>query len=333
MKNILQTFILGNSSISLISLIVVLIYFTKYQSRTSLIQQNEQIRPRGVFVILIRSTNRSVFLTINMIHSVIHFYPTSSGSLYPFIIFHDEAFTSAMRQQILSCVLRTNKQIQISFALVNFQTSVKPNNKSRLEKSIGYRLMCRFWIYDVFYHPIIRQGNYDYLMRMDDDSYFSNVITEDLFLYLNRRNLDYIYRSIYLEPFDPMHPILRRFIKKKTLSRYCIYNNFFVIRLKWYYESEQIKSFVHELIQDDLILREYIGDGCIHSAMLEIDKQVKVEHVTYVSYGHNLHVMPLGYVEVFFHVVNALHDEMNKSCQQLIVLQGIEGKVTRIEMS
>ncbi|CAF2636606.1 unnamed protein product [Rotaria sp. Silwood2] len=256
MKNILQTFILGNSSISLISLIVVLIYFTKYQSRTSLIQQNEQIRPRGVFVILIRSTNRSVFLTINMIHSVIHFYPTSSGSLYPFIIFHDEAFTSAMRQQILSCVLRTNKQIQISFALVNFQTSVKPNN--------------------------------------------------------------YIYRSTYSEPLDPMHPILRRFIKKKTLSRYCIYNNFFVIRLKWYYESEQIKSFVHELIQDDLILREYIGDGCIHSAMLEIDNRDKVERLANIPYGHNLHVMPRGYVKVF-------DEEMNKSCEQLTVLRDVRG--------
>ncbi|CAF3067985.1 unnamed protein product, partial [Rotaria sp. Silwood2] len=114
-------------------------YFASFQNHTSVIQLNEQIRVRGVIVTLIRSTNRSIFLTINMIHSVIHFYPTSNGSLYPFIIFHDKGFTSVMRQQILSCVLRTNKQIQISFALVNFQTSVKPNNKSRLEKSIGYR--------------------------------------------------------------------------------------------------------------------------------------------------------------------------------------------------
>ncbi|CAF4802693.1 unnamed protein product, partial [Rotaria sp. Silwood2] len=82
-------------------------YFASFQNHTSVIQLNEQIRVRGVIVTLIRSTNRSIFLTINMIHSVIHFYPTSNGSLYPFIIFHDEAFTSVMRQQILSCVLRT----------------------------------------------------------------------------------------------------------------------------------------------------------------------------------------------------------------------------------
>ncbi|CAF4589081.1 unnamed protein product, partial [Rotaria sp. Silwood2] len=93
---------------------------------------------------------------------------------------------------------------------------------------------------------------------------------------------------------------------------------FFVIRLKWYYESEQIKSFVHELIQDDLILREYIGDGCIHSAMLEIDNRDKVERLANIPYGHNLHVMPRGYVKVF-------DEEMNKSCEQLTVLRDVRG--------
>ncbi|CAF3893555.1 unnamed protein product, partial [Rotaria sordida] len=133
-----------------------------------------------------------------------------------------------MRQQILSCIFQTNKQIKISFSLVDFQTTVKPSNTSRLEKPIGYRLMCRFWIYDVFYHPAVRRG-------------------------------------------------------KNILKLGCIYNNFFVIRLKWYYESKQVQNFVHELIEDDLILREYIGDGCVHSAMLEIDSQANVQQVIYIS--------------------------------------------------
>ncbi|CAF3948449.1 unnamed protein product, partial [Rotaria sordida] len=47
------------------------------------------------------------------------------------------------------------------FELINFQTSIQPSDKSRLEKPIGYRLMCRFWIYDVFYHPAIHRGNYE----------------------------------------------------------------------------------------------------------------------------------------------------------------------------
>ncbi|CAF5125849.1 unnamed protein product [Rotaria sp. Silwood1] len=106
----------------------------------------------------------------------------------------------------------------------------------------------------------------------------------------------------------------------------------FVIRLKWYYESERVQSFVHELIRDNLMLREYIGDGCVHSAMLEIDNRVKFERLTNVSYGHNFHVMPSGYVEILFRVVKAFDEEMNKSCQQLTVLRGFEGTLTRIKM-
>ncbi|CAF3881139.1 unnamed protein product, partial [Rotaria sp. Silwood1] len=124
-----------------------------------------------------------------------------------------------------------------------------------------------------------------------------------------------------------------RFIRKKRLLRRCIYNNFFVIRLKWYYESERVQSFVHELIRDNLMLREYIGDGCVHSAMLEIEKQVKFEHAIYIPYGHNFHIMPSGQLQWRFHIANELHNEMNKSCQQLIVLKGIQGIVTRIKMS
>ncbi|CAF1440924.1 unnamed protein product [Rotaria sordida] len=183
-----------------------------------------------------------------------------------------------MRQQILSCIFQTNKQIKISFSLVDFQTTVKPSNTSRLEKPIGYRLMCRFWIYDVFYHPAVRRG-------------------------------------------------------KNILKLGCIYNNFFVIRLKWYYESKRVKSFVDELIEDDLILREYIGDGCVHSAMLEIDSQANVQQVIYISYGHNFHLMPSGHWQMNFCSIYTFYEDINKSCQQSTVLKGVQGILTRIKMS
>ncbi|CAF1326448.1 unnamed protein product [Rotaria sordida] len=150
---------------------------------------------------------------------------------------------------------------------------------------------------------------------------------------MNNRKLDYIYRSSYSEPTTPMQPILRRFLKNTILSRSCIYNNFFVIRLKWYYESKRVKSFVHELIEDDLILREYIGEGCVHSAMLEIDNQVKVEYVTNIPYGHNFHLMPLGYFKILFRFAKTFEKEMNKFCQQLTVLRGARGVLKRIKIS
>jgi hypothetical protein len=290
-------------------------------------------RFRGVIVTLIRSTNQSILLVINMIHSVNQFYPTSDGYVYPFLIFHDQNFTSSMRQQILSCTLKSNKKIQISFALVDFQTLIQPSKESPVEKKIGYRLMCRFWTYDVFYHPAIVQGRYDYLMRMDDDSYFSSEVKKDLFLYMDSQKLDYIYRSTYWESRAPMEPILKRFLNETTIDNGCIYNNFCMIRLKWFYESKRVQSFVRELIKDNLMLREYIGDGCAHAAMLKVDNQVKVEHMTDIPYGHNYHIMPSGESRYRFQPMDGLYEEINKSCEQLTVLRDRAGILTRINVS
>jgi hypothetical protein len=289
---------------------------------------------RGVITTLIRSNNESVLLVINMIHSVIRFHSTNNNYKYPFIIFHDQNFTLTMRQQILSCVLKNHTQVDISFALVDFQTSVKPAGRSQLNKPIGYRLMCRFWTYDIFYHSAIIQGQYDYLMRMDADSYFSDATKKDLFLYMKRKELDYMYRSKYWEPSTPMDSILELFsIKSRWFRLDCIYNNFFIIRLKWYYENELVQDFVHELIRDDLMLREYIGDGCAHAAMLKIDSRIRVKFMKDFSYGHNFHVMPTRSEGITFIEKSRFLEEIKESCRQLTVLRGTEGILTLINVS
>jgi len=306
--------------------------YIDFESDVISVSSNSSIR--GVVATLTRSNSESVFLVINMIHSVIRFHSTNNNYKYPFIIFHDQNFTLTMRQQILSCVLKNHTQIDISFALVDFQTSVKPAAKSRVGKPIGYRLMCRFWTHDIFYHSAIIQGQYDYLMRMDVDSYFSDATKKDLFLYMKRKHLDYMYRSKYWEPSTPMDSILELFsIKSRWFRLDCIYNNFFIIRLKWYYETELVQDFVHELIRDDLMLREYIGDGCAHAAMLKIDSRIRVKFMKDFSYGHNFHVMPPRSSGITFIEESRFREEIKESCRQLTVLRGTKGILTLINVS
>jgi hypothetical protein len=288
---------------------------------------------RGVIVTLIRSTNRSISLAMNMIHSVVKFHPSNTGHPYPFVIFHDQNFTSNMREHILSCMLKSNKNIQISFASIDLHTTVIPDVGSRGDKPIGYRLMCRFWAYDVFHHPAIVQGHYDYLMRMDDDSYFFDTIPEDLFSYTNHQNLDYVYRSLYSEDSRAMHPIERLYLNTTSKRIGCIYNNFFIIRLKWFYQSVRVQSFLRELLKDDLILRQYIGDGCIHAAILEIDNQVKVHHMTNIPYGHNIHLMPVDSAYFRLQIINGFSEEILNSCQQLTVIDANYYRLKKIKMS
>ena len=287
--------------------------------------------PRGVITTLVRSNNQSILLTINMIHSVLKFHSINSNRSYPFIIFHDHNFTTSMRQHISSCILNSHKYAQILFALVDFQTSIQPSNTSPREKPIGYRLMCRFWTYDIFHHPAIVQGRYDYVMRMDDDSYFFDEIREDLFAYMQMEELDYVYRATYMESRVPMESILQRYIGDAQHDMRCIYNNFFIIRLKWYYESKRIQSFVGELLKDDLILREYIGDGCIHAAMLEIDSNAKMELMTDLPYGHNFHVMPSYQLNWKFYAKSSFYEQIQNSCDHLIVIRST-GVLRRINL-
>ncbi|UJR33119.1 hypothetical protein I4U23_020576 [Adineta vaga] len=311
---------------------VILIYYTIYTTDHSLLHPHMYVDARGVIVTLMRSTNRSILLTINMIHSVMHFHSVQTNSSYPFLIFHDQNFTSQMQQYILSCVQRNNTQLNISFVLINFTTSVKPLSTSDLGKSMEYRLMCRFWTYDVFYHPTVRNGGYDYLMRMDDDSYFSDNTQEDLFEYTKRKNLDYAYRALYNEAIEPLKPLLQHLFIGKPFTITCIYNNFFIIRLKWYYESEQVQHFIRELVEDDYMLREYIGDGCAHAVMLLVDKQVKVKRLTYLSYGHNYHLMSRKQDYWKFTVLENFYEEIKKSCHQLAIIDGIRHRLKGIQL-
>jgi hypothetical protein len=333
MDKIIRTLIFSNTAKRIVFVTSILILFGIFVNHSSFKPMNEHLKPRGVIVTLIRSDNRSILLVINMIHSITMFHPVDNTSRYPFLIFHDQNFTSSMQQHILSCVLKSNKQVHISFALADFRTNAQVDIKTRKDKPIGYRLMCRFWSYDVFYHPAIVQGRYDYLMRMDDDSYFSNVIKKDLFVYMNSKNLDYIYRTVYWEDITPMIPILQRFLNKTTIRLGCIYNNFFIIRLKWFYESKRVQKFLEELIRDNLMLREYIGDGCIHGAMLKIDNQVKHEQFDDVPYGHNTHLLPSGEILALYFSVEGFNEELKKACQQLTVIRTDQEELTKINMS
>ncbi|CAF0954034.1 unnamed protein product [Adineta steineri] len=286
--------------------------------------------PRGVIVTLIRSTNRSIAQVINMIHSVTLFHSTNDNFQYPFLLFHDHNFTLALRQQILSCARYKNKTIQISFVPLNFVSNVSRSDKFSKKHLPGYRLMCRFWSYDVFYHPAIVYGNYDYIMRMDDDSYFINKTHIDLFQYIGRKKLDYVYRSWYQEDNNASFAIEKTFLNRTIARSKCIYNNFFIMRLQWFYRSERIQQYLHELIRDDLILREYVGDGCIHAAMLEIDPTARTEHLIQISYGHNYHIMLRNHENHTFNYVKEFEQGIPNSCHQLIVICSTEGNVTQV---
>ncbi|UJR17566.1 hypothetical protein I4U23_004462 [Adineta vaga] len=311
-----------------------------FQSKTLVNQSDyEEIpiqwnnHPRGVFVTLIRSTNESMYRVINMIHSVVLFHSTTNQFHYPFLIFHEQSLTLSMRQYILSCILNSNRTVHISFVLIHFQRNIQLPKNFLKRKDTGYHLMCRFWSYDVFYHPMIVKNNFEYLIRMDDDSYFIDRTNEDLFQCMIHKKLDYLYRSWYNDINEGLYPIEKLFFNRTLPRTNCIYNNFFLIRLQWFYRSERIQRFLHELIRDDLILREYIADGCIHAAWMDIDQQMKTEEFKGISYGHNYHIVLVNNSDSFYNQIPDFYTQMINSCYQLIVINNRGNRAKRIKIS
>lgn len=315
--------------------LVLVILSLSYSSRFFLINKSNgwMDRPKMVIVTLIRSENRSISLVINMIHSILYFYPRNKSFQHPFLIFHDENLTLSMQNRIRSCIAIAQQAVEISFVQVRFQSTVQPNPKSRQDKSIGYRIMCQFWSYDVFHHPAIVKGGYDYLMRMDDDSYFADKIPEDFLDYMIKNKIDYLYRSHYAESMDSMMPIYRRYKKNGEEPRLCIYNNFFVMRLKWFHQSAKLQSFLRDLIRDNLMLKEYIGDGCVHQAMLQLVEDTNDRILTSVFYGHNYHLHPINQQGWGFYHLPDFANALQNTCDTITVPKLNPLELKRIKIS
>ena len=308
------------SIVFICTFIILLVHNSKdsiFTPSTIIIDKNFRV----AIVTLIRSTESSISSAINMIHSIIKFYPFKENFDYSLMIFHESNMNKSMIDRILFCVNKHNHYLEILFVQIDLSTSVKPEPDSPLNKPISYRRMCRFWSYDVFYHPNIVDGNFDYLMRMDDDSYFPDEIEEDFFGMMARNRLDYIYRSMYEEGHNSMTDLLAKYIPTHQSRLVCIYNNFFVMRLNWFYRSQAIDNFLEKLLENDLILRHYIGDGCVHHAFLLLEPSTNQLLDQSFDYVHNQHYMVKNSASLQFVINKNHHNLTNESCRTLAVVR------------
>jgi hypothetical protein len=80
------------------------------------------------------------------------------------------------------------------------------------------------------------------------------------------------------------------------------------------------------------MIREYIGDGCVHAAMLEIDRQAKVRRIGHIPYGHNCLIMPKRSSTMPCIVIQNFSEEFQNSCQELTVVNDFSRKIMKIKM-
>tara|TARA_Y100000389_G_scaffold179671_1_gene193936 strand:+ start:4036 stop:5013 length:978 start_codon:yes stop_codon:yes gene_type:complete len=158
----------------------------------------------AIFILTQNTIERKVYLKTTLYFLFKNF---NNKYRYPIIILHEGDYTERDKIEIITGIRGNCKE------LINFKKIDKTDfeipahiDKEKLEKTINtqivpywrnkkYRLMCNFWIK----HFVKYSENYDYIMRLDDDSIIEEPITTDLFKLLKENNNVYMSNIIHID--------------------------------------------------------------------------------------------------------------------------------------
>ena len=160
---------------------------------------------KGVILILTQNTiERKIYLKTTLYFLFRNF---NKKFKYPIIILHEGDYTNRDIQEILEGIRGDNKNL-ITFKKVDDNDFKIPDNIDiiKLNKSVNlqlvpywrtvkYRLMCNFWINHFTKYVL----DYDYVMRLDDDSIIEEPINNDLFELLVKEKKIYMSNIVHVD--------------------------------------------------------------------------------------------------------------------------------------
>ena len=126
---------------------------------------------------------------------------------YPVVIFHEGDYDTVAQTDIIMSI-RASCRSLVSFRALDAGDFKIPDHidKERLKACIDtkatsywrnekYRMMCRWWI---IHFPRYAK-NYDYVMRLDDDSIIEETIKSDLFSWMGEKKLVYTSNFVHMD--------------------------------------------------------------------------------------------------------------------------------------
>lgn len=155
---------------------------------------------------------------------------------YPVIIFHEGDFDDKSQTEIIMSIRMSCRSL-VTFRAVDKDDFVLPphideakmnrciaTNPTPYWRNAKYRMMCRWWIVHM---PKYAEG-YDYVMRVDDDSFIEETIP-DLFDWMEKKKLVYASNFLHMdcgicsygmkEFFESLHPEKKKEIKEMFIEQ------------------------------------------------------------------------------------------------------------------
>lgn len=158
----------------------------------------------GIFILTQNTNERKIYLKTSLYFLFRHF---NKKYKYPIIIMHEGDYDTISQNEIKLSIREECRNL-ISFKQLNKEDFEVPSHidKERVQKIIDlqpvpywrnlkYRLMCNFWMNKFSKYT----EDYDYVMRIDDDSIIEETINNDLFKIMHDKELVYMSNIIHVD--------------------------------------------------------------------------------------------------------------------------------------
>ena len=158
----------------------------------------------AIFILTQNTIERKVYLKTSLYFLFKNF---NAKYKYPVIILHEEDYNEEVKNEIIMSI-RSDYRYLLQFKQIDEQDFCIPShiNIDKMNSIIDlqvvpywrnqkYRSMCYFWLKNFYKYT----KNYDYVMRIDDDSIIEEQIMYDLFELMRDKDLIYLSNIIHLD--------------------------------------------------------------------------------------------------------------------------------------
>jgi len=231
---------------------------------------------------------------------------------YPVIVFYDQFYPLKDMVNLIQDLRKYDPPIKFEF--VEFKTPAHYDREKNPpvvwpSNHLGYQIMIRFWLKELFFLPVMQ--NYRYFMRFDTDSFIHTPINFDPFLVMKENNYTYGYRTIFkdeayvtvgmydfLEAYERTHKTLAKRNKldipppgeKRNKGTPMMYNNFEIVDIKRFKQPD-IMEFVNAVDATNMIMTHRWGDAPLRyfEIMMCLDWNKEVWNFCNFTYEHAHH--------------------------------------------
>tara|TARA_Y100000992_G_scaffold67978_1_gene42269 strand:+ start:211 stop:1011 length:801 start_codon:yes stop_codon:yes gene_type:complete len=204
---------------------------------------------------------------------------------YPLVIFHEGNIDEGQQKYIIE-KSEGGKNIKFVNISADWTMDMTGGMKDPWKNCAGFNKMCRFYSFPVYKYL----QEYDYAMRLDDDSFIETEIKYDIFEDMHKNNLDYGYvrrkKDIHKPTIKTFVPFCKKYFNKELYPVQNFYNNFHVSRIN-FWNNPEIKVFFDAVEETGNIKNQRWGDSNIQAVCVKNwSSKEKIKAYTDFVYMH-----------------------------------------------